>query len=547
MFFDKVTNKMFCVFSGDCGTGKTTVLRELKDSLDDKEFEFLHVADSKLTAHCFSNMCLQQPGLEGAFCRGDCRRKLHQEIELIDEIRHLKLVIVVDEAHLLDKEMLTELRFLLNFKMDSENQLALILAGQLELDDNIDKQCNDAINQLVDFQCRLDALSFEDTRDYIWYQLGLVGARTCIFADEAVRRIFPFSCGSPRLINKAEIASCVNAKGVGAKMFRQKERNALWHGDTKYGPNIDNQRTYLISFMDEHSRYICHSEFYFAENAETVMDSLQKGIIVNGAPDLLYVDNGAPFNNASFDRACKMLMIKKNNHPPYHCSKNGKMEKFHQSVDIFREELDFVKATNLAELNYRWQAYLHVFYQTIVHEALPDGQTPQEAYERCPREQRFISAKVLENAFMMVEKRVVVKTGCVYFHAKKFTVDGLEMFIGKKVSILWKPNDMSTMWAEYENYPPIPISELVIPEHLPKRWRVPLRLAEEARMMNENSKPGSRLLDAADKFNKDLRARHGFACSRNKEGCVDDAPQCRSDEDTPSHEIGVTSPENAQA
>jgi type II secretory pathway predicted ATPase ExeA len=148
-------------------------------------------------------MCLQQLGREGAFYRGDCRRKLHQEIELIDGIRHRKLVIVVDEAHLLDKEMLTELRFLLNFKMDSENPLALILAGQLELDDNIDKRCNDAIKQRVDFRCRLEALSFEETRDYIGHHLGLVGAKTCIFTDEAVRRIFAFSCGSPRLINKA--------------------------------------------------------------------------------------------------------------------------------------------------------------------------------------------------------------------------------------------------------------------------------------------------------------------------------------------------------
>ena len=44
-------------------------------------------------------------------------------------VGHRKLVVIVDEGHLLSKEMLEEIRFLLNYKMDSENPLALILAG----------------------------------------------------------------------------------------------------------------------------------------------------------------------------------------------------------------------------------------------------------------------------------------------------------------------------------------------------------------------------------------------------------------------------------
>ncbi|MDR1296422.1 MAG: hypothetical protein LBO05_03430 [Deltaproteobacteria bacterium] len=154
--------------------------------------------------------------------------------------------------------------------------------------------------------------------------------------------------------------------------------------------------------------------------------------------------------------------------------------------------------------------------QTIKHDAPPDGQTPQEAYDGSPRKKRYIFAEVLENAFMMVEKRVVDKTGCVNFLCKKFTGDGLDMFHGKKASIFWKPNDKSTMWAEYENYPPIPISELVIPEHLPKRRSIPPRLGE-ARMMNENSKPGSRMLDAAEKGYRNMRASQRF-CILTRQG-----------------------------
>jgi len=49
-------------------------------------------------------------------------------------------VVVVDEAHLLDREMLEEVRFLLNFKMDAVSPLALILVGQTELWDKLQMQ-----------------------------------------------------------------------------------------------------------------------------------------------------------------------------------------------------------------------------------------------------------------------------------------------------------------------------------------------------------------------------------------------------------------------
>jgi type II secretory pathway predicted ATPase ExeA len=194
--------KMFATVTGDCGTGKTTVLRKLKDSLDEKKYEFLYITDSKLSPRGFYNEMLQQLGREGAFYRGDCRRKLHQEIELIDGVRHRRLVIVVDEAHLLDKEMLTELRFLLNFKMDSESPLALILSGQSELEENISKRSNEAIKQRIDFRCRLDPLTLAETGLYIAHHLQYAGTKDAIFSESAVKEIFAFSAGSARLINK---------------------------------------------------------------------------------------------------------------------------------------------------------------------------------------------------------------------------------------------------------------------------------------------------------------------------------------------------------
>ena len=98
--------QLFAVVTGDCGTGKTTTIRMLKDSLDSAKYMVLYLADSKLTPRHFYKGLLAQLGVEAMFYRGDAKRQLHHEIELMRGIQHLQPVVIVDEAHLLDREML---------------------------------------------------------------------------------------------------------------------------------------------------------------------------------------------------------------------------------------------------------------------------------------------------------------------------------------------------------------------------------------------------------------------------------------------------------
>jgi len=123
--------QLFAVVTGDCGTGKTTTIRLFKASLNPAMFMVMYLADSKLTPRHFYKGLLEQLGCESKFYRGDAKRQLHREVELMRGIQQLQPVVIVDEAHLLDKEMLEEVRFLLNFKMDAQSPMALILVGQL--------------------------------------------------------------------------------------------------------------------------------------------------------------------------------------------------------------------------------------------------------------------------------------------------------------------------------------------------------------------------------------------------------------------------------
>lgn len=195
--------QLFAVITGDCGTGKTTTVRRFQDALNPARFKMLYLADSNLTPRHFYKGMLEQLGCEAKFYRGDAKRQLHREIELMRGIHGLMPVVVVDEAHLLDKEMLEEVRFLLNFKMDAQSPMALILVGQSELWDRLKLQAYAAIRQRIDLQCRLPHLDRAQVGEYVKKHLAYAGADRDIFSDGAIDEVFRYSGGAARLVNKA--------------------------------------------------------------------------------------------------------------------------------------------------------------------------------------------------------------------------------------------------------------------------------------------------------------------------------------------------------
>ena len=197
------SKQWFTLLTGDCGTGKSTLVRKLSSTLSTSDFQVLYLSDSQLKPYHFYHGLLEQLGVTGRYYRGDAKRLLHREVEILGGVQGLKPVVIIDEAHLLEREMLEEIRFLLNSQMDSRNPLALILVGQTEIRDKLRKPVYTAIAQRLDLHCHLAHFDEAGTRSYLLHHLHYAESPSDIFSDEAIKEIFHYSAGSARLINKA--------------------------------------------------------------------------------------------------------------------------------------------------------------------------------------------------------------------------------------------------------------------------------------------------------------------------------------------------------
>ena len=203
----------------DAGCGKSTLLRRFSGSLSKDEYLFLYLSDSKLTPRWFYKSMLDQLGIESKFYRGDAKRQLQKEVEIIRGVQKKKVVCILDEAHLLEKETIEEFRFLLNYRFDSMSPMALILAGQTELWDKLRLQRYAAVRQRIDINCVLPHFDRAETEKYILSHLVYAGGKQDIFTDRALDDIYKESTGIPRRINRICEKSLMYASQQGKRLI----------------------------------------------------------------------------------------------------------------------------------------------------------------------------------------------------------------------------------------------------------------------------------------------------------------------------------------
>jgi putative transposase len=205
--------------------------------------------------------------------------------------------------------------------------------------------------------------------------------------------------------------------------------NDLWQGDVMHGPKIllsgRWRKTYLVSLMDDASRFLTHSAFHLAEGAVEIEDVLKQAIMRRGLPKKIIIDNGAAYRAHSMQSICARLQIRLVYCRPYHPEGKGKLEKWHRTVrDQFLGELDFKQILSLEDLNARMWAWLERLYHVTPHGGL-DGLTPIARYQQDLNRVRPLGslAHKLDELFYHRHSRKVRKDGTISYEGQAFEVD----------------------------------------------------------------------------------------------------------------------------
>jgi len=194
--------KGFIVLAGEVGTGKTTMLECLLDYLDSQRIEYAYIFNSRIDSDQFLEMIAYDFNL-------NCKRTSKTEVLfalnafLIEQSRQGRTaVLIVDEAHNLEWEVLEEIRLLGNMENRQGKLLQIILAGQPELDRKLDAPNMRQLKQRILLRCNLEPFSLRDALSYIESRLQRVGMlNQTVFPEELMVEIHMRTQGIPRLMN----------------------------------------------------------------------------------------------------------------------------------------------------------------------------------------------------------------------------------------------------------------------------------------------------------------------------------------------------------
>lgn len=192
----------FIVITGEVGAGKTTIVRDLLDSLDEKSVVAAHLVSTQLGAEdALKLVC----GAFGVPVKGTGKADLLMALEayFITQVSQGKrCLLIVDEAQNLQPQAVEELRMLSNFQFGEQALLQTFLIGQPEFRDILQGPGMLQLRQRVTARCHLGPLDEEDTRAYIEHRLHCVGATDKpSFDPQVFELIHRHTGGIPRRIN----------------------------------------------------------------------------------------------------------------------------------------------------------------------------------------------------------------------------------------------------------------------------------------------------------------------------------------------------------
>lgn len=191
----------FVLLTGEVGTGKTTICKSLLNKIP-PSIDLAFILNPRITeTELLETICdeLHIPRPIGT-SKKNLVDRLNQHL-LETNAKGRKTVLIIDEAQNLAVEVLEQLRLLTNLETDKRKLLQIILLGQPELREMINRPQLRQLAQRITARYHLGPLAKTDIAGYIFHRLQTAGGKEMLFNKQAVKQIHKQSLGIPRLIN----------------------------------------------------------------------------------------------------------------------------------------------------------------------------------------------------------------------------------------------------------------------------------------------------------------------------------------------------------
>jgi len=234
------------------------------------------------------------------------------------------------------------------------------------------------------------------------------------------------------------------------RRFEAEFPNDLWQSDAMHGPMVQEagrqRKTFLFTFLDDHSRLLPHAQFYLTERLDSYLDALRQALLKRGLPRKLYLDNGSAFRSQHLAQITASLGIALIHSSPYQPEGRGKVERFFRRV-----RSQFLAAhplpQDLKSLNRALQVWIDSDYHRCVHSAT--GQSPLKrftAHLECLRP----APPNLEDHFRKQTRRRVEKDRSVSLNGRLY--EAPLQLIGKSVTLLYHAHDPARVEILFEDH-----------------------------------------------------------------------------------------------
>ncbi len=192
----------FIELTGEVGTGKTTVLRTLLYQLDTDAYRTALIFNPSLSALELLQNINYEYGIPCNYRNNSNLLHLLNQFLLKQNAEGRTVVLVIDEAQNLEPQVLEQIRLISNLETEKDKLIQIILVGQPELREKLKKPELRQLNQRITVRYHLCPMDYGDTAEYIEHRLHVAaGQSNEIFSPGALKRIFRYSGGLPRLIN----------------------------------------------------------------------------------------------------------------------------------------------------------------------------------------------------------------------------------------------------------------------------------------------------------------------------------------------------------